>query len=100
MVKVDGEKNSMFKTATSMKGNMNSTRKQALGSSHGRVAMYIEAAIKMMKGMAMGRCTGQMDHVTRENGSTESKTALARWSSPMGVSKKASSRKTSSKGPA
>lgn len=53
---------------TVMKENITWIRSMGMGFSSGKVEIYIKGTIKMMKGMAMEKCTGQMVLLTKESG--------------------------------
>ena len=95
--KESGESVSMPKTATCTKETMRTTRKTAWGNSLGKVAIIIKDATRTMRGMAMEKCTGKMDHATRESGIKVFKMESVAWNSQMDESKKVSSRITLSR---
>ncbi len=68
MARVSGRKTAVSLTVTNMKVFISMTRKMGKVFFHGRVAIFIEASIKMTNGMDMAKCTGLMDQCTKVNG--------------------------------
>ena len=84
----------MRRTATCTKVTMRMTRKMEWDSSPGRVAIIIRDVTKMMRDMAMEKCTGRTDLVTKVSGRKAYNTALEGCNFQMEESKKAYSRTT------
>lgn len=62
----DSLQNNLF-----MRGSMKKTLNMDLESSNGLVGMCMKATTQKMNETAMGKCSGQMDQFTKENGLTE-----------------------------
>ena len=68
MEKVNGRKWEMHRYVTVMKEIITWIKRMVTVYSHGKVAIFTKETIKMMKEMAMERCSGQMVQFTKDNG--------------------------------
>ena len=71
MEKENGRNSKMYKTVTNMKDSTRMIRKMDMESLIGRVAIFTEETMLMMRERGTVKCTGLMDQFTKENGKKE-----------------------------
>jgi hypothetical protein len=78
MVKVNGRRSTMLRSATTMKESISLTRRMEMEYSPGRVAMCTKVATRTMRGQATERCSGLTGLSTKENGSKVFSTVMGK----------------------
>ncbi len=71
MEKANGRRLATKLIVIAMKVNISRIKRMGMAYSTGRVEIFIKVTIKKTREMVMERCSGLMDHHTKEHGSKE-----------------------------